>query len=90
MVSERVVVTNKSGIHARPACELASVAKQCDSDVVLIVGERVVNPKSILNLMAAAIHKGMEITVQCDGETEEADLKRILDAIKGGLGEDEY
>lgn len=89
MVSERVVVTNKSGIHARPASELAAVAKYCESDVVIIAGERVVNPKSILNLMAATIRKGTEITVQCDGETEVADLQRIIEAIKSGLGEGE-
>jgi len=55
--------------------------------VVIRVGEKSINPKSILMLMAAAIRCGTEITVECSGETEEEDLKRILDAIAGGLGE---
>ncbi len=87
MVSQKTTVINKSGIHARPAGELVKVASKCSSEVVIRVGEKSINPKSILMLMAAAIRCGTEITVECSGETEEEDLQRILDAIAGGLGE---
>jgi phosphocarrier protein len=87
MVSQTITVTNKSGLHARPASELAKVCSKCDSDVVIRVGERNLNPKSILNLMAAAIRCGTEIVVECDGETEKEDLEKIIEAIAGGLGE---
>lgn len=89
MVREKVVVKNKSGIHARPAGELAAVAKRCNSDVIILTGNKIVNPKSILNLMAATIHKGTEVTVQCSGDTEKEDLNLLIDAINSGLGEDE-
>ncbi len=87
MVSQKITITNKSGVHARPASELAKVAMKCTSDVAIIVGERRVNPKSILNLMAAAIRCGTEITVECTGDSEETDLKTIIDIIASGLGE---
>jgi phosphocarrier protein HPr len=87
MVSQKITVINKSGLHARPAGELAKITSKCNSDVTILVGERKVNPKSILNLMAAAIRCGTEIDVICSGETEEQDLKVITDAIAGGLGE---
>lgn len=87
MVSQKITVTNKSGLHARPAGELARITSKCGSDVAIMVGERKVNPKSILNLMAAAIKCGTEIEVICNGTTEEQDLKVITDAIAGGLGE---
>lgn len=87
MVSQKITITNKSGVHARPASELAKVAMKCTSDVAIIVGERRVNPKSILNLMAAAIRCGTEIMVECTGDSEEADLKTIIDVIASGLGE---
>jgi phosphocarrier protein len=87
MVSQKVTVKNASGIHARPASELVKVCTKCNSDIVIGVGERRLNPKSILNLMAAAIRCGTEIVVECTGETEEEDLKKIIDAIEGGLGE---
>ncbi len=87
MVSQKVTVTNKSGIHARPAGELVQIASKCSSDIVIRVGDKSVNPKSILMLMAAAIRCGTEITVECSGEAEKEDLKKIIDAIAGGLGE---
>jgi len=87
MVSQKITVINKSGIHARPAGELAKICSKCNSDITIIVGERKLNPKSILNLMAAAIRCGTEIVVECTGETEDEDSKMIIDAIASGLGE---
>lgn len=87
MVSQKFVINNESGLHARPAGELAKVAMKCKSEVWLMVGERRVQAKSILNLMAAAIKKGTEIEVVCNGDNEAEDLKAIAEAIESGLGE---
>ncbi len=87
MVSQKVVVVNKSGIHARPAGELVKVTKLCTSDTMMLVDQKIINLKSILNIMAAAVRQGTEVTIQCDGEGEEEDLKRIIEAINSGLGE---
>lgn len=87
MVSQKVTVINESGIHARPAGILAKAASKCQSDVLLLVGEKKVQVKSILNLMAAGIKCGTEVEIQCDGETEAEDLKTLVDLIESGLGE---
>lgn len=87
MVSHTLIITNQNGLHARPAGELAKIASTCCSDIILRVGERRVNPKSILNIMAAAIRCGTEIEVECTGESEEEDLKKLCKAIEQGLGE---
>lgn len=87
MVSQKVTVVNKSGVHARPAGTLAKVAMKCTSQVTLLVGDKKVNPKSVLNLMAAAIRCGTEIEFQCEGETEVEDLKALVEAVESGLGE---
>jgi len=87
MVSQNITLTNKSGLHARPASELAKIASKCKSDVIIKVGEKQINPKSVLNLMAAGIRCGTEIKVECTGETEEEDLKTLIEAIESGLGE---
>lgn len=44
--------------------------------------------KSVLNVMAAGIKCGTEITVACDGPDEEEALKTITEAIESGLGEE--
>lgn len=87
MVSKKVTIVNKSGLHARPASELAKEAMKCRSEVALIVGNERINPKSVLNLMAAAIRCGTEIEVECDGENEQEDLKKLTALIESGLGE---
>ena len=87
MVSQKVIVKNQSGLHARPAGILAQAAMKCRSSVFILVGNKKVQVKSILNLMAAAIKCGTEIEVQCEGETEVEDLKTLVELIESGLGE---
>ncbi|MDD3219019.1 MAG: HPr family phosphocarrier protein [Lachnospiraceae bacterium] len=87
MVSKKVVVNNASGLHARPASLLAQEAGKCSSDVKIFVGEKKIEAKSILNIMAAAIKKGTEIELQCEGAQEQADLAKLVELIESGLGE---
>lgn len=87
MVSQKITINNASGLHARPAGVLAQTAMKCKSSVWLIHGEKKIQAKSILNIMAAAIKKGTEIEVVCEGEDEETDLKTMIEAIEAGLGE---
>lgn len=89
MVSKTITVKNKSGFHLRPAGNLTKIATSCASNITIIKGEKFVNPKSVLILMAAGIMCGDEIVVQCEGPTEEADLKTLIDAIESGLGEED-
>lgn len=87
MVSQKLVIKNESGLHARPAGILAQAAMKCNSDVFLMLGEKKVQVKSILNLMAAGIKCGTEVELLCDGESEAEDLKTLVDLIESGLGE---
>ena len=61
--------------------------RKMQSNVTMVVGDRTVTVKSILNIMAAGIKCGTEVEVRCDGENEEADLKTLVDLIESGLGE---
>lgn len=87
MVKGKITVTNQFGLHMRPSIVLTKTASGLKSSIKIISGEKVIDPKSILNLLDAEIKKGSEITIICEGETEEADLQVLLDAISGGLGE---
>ena len=81
------VITDEVGLHARPASVLVQAAGKCKSDIILVYGEKRIQAKSILNVMAAAIKSGSEVMVECSGETEEEDLKKITELIESGLGE---
>lgn len=87
MVSQKLTIKNESGLHARPVGILAQAAMKCNSEVWILLGEKKVQVKSILNLMAAGIKCGTEIELQCEGESEQEDLKTLVDLIESGLGE---
>ena len=81
MVSKKVVVTNTSGFHVRPAGVLAKTAESCDSKVEIRFGHNIVNAKSLLNILSASIRMGDEIVLSCEGPNEVEDLKKMLDTM---------
>lgn len=87
MVSQKTTVINKSGLHLRPAADLSKLASTMTSEITIVAGEKKVNPKSVLILMSAGITQGTEIEIICEGENEEEDLRRLVEAIDSGLGE---
>ena len=88
MVSKKVKVVNPSGLHLRPAGVLSQTAMKVKSRTLNECGEKHIVAKSVLNVMAAGIKCGTEITVACDGPDEEEALKTITEAIESGLGEE--
>ena len=88
MVSKTLKVVNPSGLHLRPAGVLSQTSMKFKSDIIIEAGEKRIVAKSVLNVMAAGIKCGTEITVACDGPDEEEALKTITEAIESGLGEE--
>ena len=54
MKRKEVPITNKSGLHARPAALLVKLASTFESEVQLVKEETEVNAKSILGVMMLA------------------------------------
>ncbi|WP_395151252.1 HPr family phosphocarrier protein [uncultured Allofournierella sp.] len=87
MVSKRTKIINPMGLHMRPAGMFAREMMKFSCDVSLIIQDREINAKSIMNLMAACIKCGSELEVRCNGEDEQAALDKAIELIEGGLGE---
>lgn len=87
MVERKVKIINPSGLHLRPAAVLAKEATKCNSDVKIMYGNHVGNAKSSLNIMSMVIKQGTEITLTCEGETEQEDMAALVALIESGLGE---
>lgn len=87
MVSKAAKITNKMGFHMRPANLFVTAMTKYSSDVFITVGEKKVNGKSIMNIIAACIKCGMDITVECDGADEQAMLDEAISLIESGFGE---
>ncbi len=87
MLSKTLTVVNPSGLHLRPAGVLSQTAMKFKCDVTIQSGEKKIIAKSVLNVMAAGIKCGSEITLICDGEDEAEAMETISQAIESGLGE---
>lgn len=87
MVSKKVQVINQQGFHMRPANDFVREMAKFKSDIHLVMGEKDVNGKSIMNIMAACIKCGSELEVRCEGEDEQAMLDKAVELIESGLGE---
>ena len=87
MVSQKVTITNPTGLHLRPAGELCKAAMQYKSLITFKYGDNTANAKSVLSVLGAGVKNGDEIEVVCDGVDEEEALKAVIAGIENGLGE---
>ena len=87
MVSQKVVITNPTGLHLRPAGVLCNEAMKFTSRVTFRHGNDVSNAKSVLSVLGACIKYGCEIELICEGEDEDAALAAMVSVVESGLGE---
>ncbi len=84
-----LVIQNPTGLHARPAKVLVTLAKQFKSEIRLLYGEKNANAKSMVSVLTLGAVSGSAITVQVNGEDEDAALAELESAIRAGLGDND-
>lgn len=87
MKKETVTLKNETGLHARPASEIAKIAMKYKCNVNLIVNNKKINAKSPLMIMAGGIKSKTEIEIECDGDGEEEALRELKNAFDNNFGE---
>ncbi|MBP3200130.1 MAG: HPr family phosphocarrier protein [Lachnospiraceae bacterium] len=70
MTSRKVIVSNPTGLHARPASQLTQFCKQFPEKIILKGNGKETDPKSIIMLLSAGLKKGTEIEVVVEGDNE--------------------
>jgi len=88
VISEAVLVPNPTGLHARPASVLASIAKKYESQVRLQRGDNQANAKSLIAVMSLNVAYGDKVQVIATGDDAEQAVAELEAAIASGLGED--
>lgn len=84
MAEQTVVVTNKLGIHARPAAIVVQTASRFAADIFLSKGDvRNVNGKSIMSVMMLAAEQGAEVTVAAQGADADAAVRAVSELLAG-------
>ena len=82
-----IMITNSSGLHARPATFFIQKANFYKSTILIEKDNRKVNAKSLLGVLSLGIAKGMTITIIADGIDENTAVDALCDLIDSGFEE---
>jgi phosphocarrier protein HPr len=86
---ERVVrITNKYGLHARPAAEFVKTAARYTADIWVRKQDVEVNGKSIMGMMMLAAECGADISIRASGSDAEAAVTELVHLVEHKFGEE--
>ncbi len=71
---------NELGLHARPAAQIAKIARQYQAKIYLRKGERQAEADSILDVLSLACSQGSEVEILAEG-TEAAEAVEAIVAL---------
>ena len=89
MPSIDLEITNKTGLHARPAALFVQEANKFKSKITVRKGEKEVNAKSILGVLTLGASRGTRVTVNAEGEDEQEALEALKMLHANNFGETE-
>jgi phosphocarrier protein HPr len=87
-ITKDFMVSNKLGIHARPAAMFVKIANRFACDIFVEKDGEKVNGKSIMGLMMLAAGPGSKITVYAQGDDASQALMELETLIKRKFDED--
>src|SRR3989442_7929950 len=88
LMTKDVLVSNKLGIHARPAALFVKTANRFTCDIFVEKDGEKVNGKSIMGLMMLAAGPGSKLTVHAQGHDASQALAEIETLIKRKFDEE--
>lgn len=86
MQIREVRLRNAKGLHARVAARIVKVAGRFRSKVVLTVGDRRANARSIMAVLMLAAAMGATVRLQTEGPDEQAAIEAV-EAVLAASGE---
>lgn len=85
---KKFTVSNKLGLHARPAALFVQTANRFTCEVTVRKGRQKVNGKSIMGIMTLAVQQGASIIVRAEGPEAEEAMAEISRLIESNFGEE--
>ena len=85
MKSREVVITNASGLHARPATFFIQKANCYKCTLWVEKDDRKVNAKSLLGVLSLGITNGYTVEISADGADEQDAVDGLCDLLENGL-----
>ena len=86
-----IIITNQLGLHARAAAKLVKLSNGFESNIFLARSEspeKLVDARSIFNVLLLAAAKNASIEIVADGADEEAALEALCRLVANKFGEE--
>jgi phosphocarrier protein len=88
MVEQKVTVTNRAGIHARPAALLVQKVNKFKSSIYIEKERDRINAKSIMGVITLGAGYGTELTIKAEGEDEVQAVETLVRLFESKFEED--
>lgn len=87
MIQTTVTVTNRAGIHTRPASMIVRTASKFKSEFFIEKDGYEINGKSIIGVMTLAAEQGAALDLVFEGEDEQEASAAMVQLFENGFGE---
>lgn len=88
MTEVKLILTNKLGLHARPAAEFIKAASKFKCRVTIEGNGKTADAKSIILVMSMGVKRGQQLTIRADGIDENECIQFLTELIQGRFNEE--
>jgi len=91
-LSREVIVSNRLGLHARPAMQFVDVANQFRAQIkVFKSGEEPAEAdgKSVMQMIILEAYQGTALRIEADGEDAAAAVSKLVELFESKFGEED-
>lgn len=85
---KEIKITNKIGLHTRPASLIVEVANKFKSKIWIEKDGQVANGKSVMSLLLLCVEKGSIIKIKAEGPDAQEAIEALVKMIKDKFGEE--
>ena len=77
MITKKLTILNKLGLHARAAAKLVSTANEFESTIIITKDGKNADARSIMKLLMLSASQGSRISVEVDGADQKDAMRSI-------------
>jgi len=88
VITQEIKITNRLGLHARPAAMLVQTASNFSCEIKISKEAVQVNAKSIMGVLMLAAEYGSSLQLQCNGPDEVQAAQAIVALFENKFNED--
>ena len=77
MITKKLTILNKLGLHARAAAKVVSMANEFESTIIITKDGKNADARSIMKLLMLSASQGSKINIEVDGTDQKDAMKSI-------------